>query len=299
MRALWLPTVLRNAGLTVHEVSGWKTRGADSWGPIRGITCHHTAGSRNSTDAGEIKVLVDGRAGLPGPIAQLYLSRDGDWHVIASGHCNHNKTGWGGPNKGYGNDSLLGVEAQHSGAGETWTAVQYDSYVRGVAALVNHQASGWDVSVARVAGHKEHQPGDKSDPTFNMDTFRARVATMTKELKEWDEMASQAEVQAAVEAGVRNVLNDPQRLSPAIVAARVHDRDGWGEMSDRSVWGRLFEGMMNVQKALTVFIAYETAEDLEEADGEDKRDVLLADIKEAAQRIEAVLTPPAPTTSHE
>lgn len=183
MRVLWLPNVLRAAGLTVHEVAGWKTRGADSFGPVRGITCHHTAGSRTSSDAGEINTLVNGRPGLAGPIAQLYLSRTGDWHVVASGHCNHNLVGWAGPNEGYGNDNLLGIEAQHSGAGEPWTARQYDSYVRGVAALVRHEAPGWDVTVGRVAGHKEHQPGAKTDPSFDMDTFRAQVRA---EIDNWE-----------------------------------------------------------------------------------------------------------------
>lgn len=184
MRALWLPSVLRAAGLTVHEVAGWKTRGADSFGPVRGITCHHTAGSRTSSDEGEIRTLLNGSNSAPPPIAQLYLSRTGDWHVIASGLCYHNKVGWGGPNSGYGNDSLLGIEAQHSGGDEPWTQRQYDSYVRGVAALVRHQASGWDVTVGRVAGHKEHQPGAKTDPSFNMDTFRARVR---EEISTWED----------------------------------------------------------------------------------------------------------------
>lgn len=184
MRVLWLPTVLRAAGLTVHEVPGWRTRGADSFGPVRGITCHHTAGSRTSTDEGEIRTLLNGSETAPPPIAQLYLSRTGDWHVVASGLCYHNKVGWGGPNSGYGNDSLLGIEAQHSGGDEPWTQRQYDSYIRGVAALVRHQASGWDVTVGRVAGHKEHQPGAKTDPSFNMDTFRARVR---EEISTWED----------------------------------------------------------------------------------------------------------------
>jgi hypothetical protein len=184
MRATWLADVLRDAGLTVREVSGWKTRGSDSWGPVRGITCHHTAGARNSTDEGEINVLINGRPGLSGPIAQLYLSRTGVWWVIAAGHCNHNKIGTAGPNKGYGNDALLGVEAQHSGGTEPWTDVQYDSYVRGVAALVRHKASGWDVSPSRVAGHREHQPGEKSDPTFNMNSFRTQV---WEEIADWED----------------------------------------------------------------------------------------------------------------
>ena len=191
MRLLWLPDVLRDAGLTVHEVAGWRTRGSDSWGPIRGITIHETRGSRTSTDAGEISVLVNGRPGLSGPIAQLYLSRTGAWHVVASGRANHNKVGWAGPNKGYGNSNLLGIEAQHA-AGEPWTDRQYDSYVRGVAALVRRLG----IPVSRVAGHKEHQPGEKSDPSIDMDKFRARVAALLD--GEDDDMPTPAEIAAAV-----------------------------------------------------------------------------------------------------
>lgn len=175
MRLLWLPSVLRAAGLTVHEYQGWKTRGSESFGPVRGITCHGTAGSVRSTDAGELRTLVTGSTSAKPPIAQLYLSRSGEVWVVASGTCNHNKTGWGGPNEGYGNDSLLGIEAQHHPA-EPWTDVQYRAYVRLVAALVAHRADGYDVTVGRVAGHGEHQPGAKTDPWFDMTKFRRDVA---------------------------------------------------------------------------------------------------------------------------
>ena len=172
-RLLWLPDVLRAAGLTVHEVAGWRDRGAVEFDP-RGIVCHETRGSLKSTDAGEIRVLLHGSNTAPPPIAQLYLSRTGDWHVVASGRCNHVRVGWAGPFKGSGNTRLLGIEAQHA-AGEAWTDVQYRSYVRGVAALVRR--TGWG-----VAGHKEHQPGghghssSKTDPAFNMDQFRRNVS---------------------------------------------------------------------------------------------------------------------------
>ncbi|MEO3930924.1 N-acetylmuramoyl-L-alanine amidase [Micromonosporaceae bacterium B7E4] len=172
-RLLWLPEVLRAAGLTVHEVSGWRTRGSDSWSP-RGIICHETRGSKTSTDAGEIGVLLNGSATAPPPIAQLYLSRTGHWHVVASGRCNHVRTGWAGPFKGIGNSGLIGIEAQHA-LGEPWTDRQYDSYVRGVAAL--KRRTGWG-----IGGHKEHQPAGyghsstKTDPSFSMVQFRADVA---------------------------------------------------------------------------------------------------------------------------
>jgi len=175
MRILWFVDVLRAAGLTVHEVSGWRTRGSATFDP-RGIMCHETRGSRNSTDTAEIRVLLEGSATAPPPIAQLYLSRTGDWHVIASGRCNHALVGWAGPFKGVGNTGLVGIEAQHA-LGEPWTARQYDSYVRGVAAMVRH--TGWG-----VAGHKEHQPAGyghpsvKTDPSFDMDQFRRDVAAL-------------------------------------------------------------------------------------------------------------------------
>jgi hypothetical protein len=175
MRLLWLADVLRSAGLTVHEVGGWRNRGSSSFEP-RGIMCHETRGSLHSTDAGEIYVLLNGSPTAPPPIAQLYLSRTGHWHVIASGRCNHVLTGWAGPFKGVGNSGLVGIEAQHA-LGEPWTDRQYDSYVRGVAAL--KRRTGWG-----VAGHKEHQPGGhghssvKTDPSFNMNTFRRDVEAL-------------------------------------------------------------------------------------------------------------------------
>ncbi|GAA3764184.1 hypothetical protein GCM10022225_57680 [Plantactinospora mayteni] len=173
MRLLWLADVLRSAGLTVHEVGGWRSRGSTSFDP-HGIMCHETRGSLRSTDAGEIYVLLHGSATAPPPIAQLYLSRTGHWHVIASGRCNHVRVGWAGPFKGVGNSGLIGIEAQHA-LGEPWTNRQYDSYVRGVRAL--RDRTGWG-----IAGHKEHQPAGyghpsvKTDPSFNMNQFRRDVA---------------------------------------------------------------------------------------------------------------------------
>lgn len=221
MRLTWLPGVLRAAGLTVHTASGWAERGSSSWGPIEGITIHETRGSRTSTDAGEIGVLINGSSTAPPPIAQLYLSRSGDWWVVASGRCNHNLTGWAGPNKGLGNSRLLGIEAQHA-AGEPWTARQYDSYVRGVAALVRHLR----IPVSRVAGHKEHQPypppkgqtSTKSDPEFDMAKFRRDVAAaLTREDDSMDRAEFIGHMKAAVaDPSIREVLRRaPWEFKPA------------------------------------------------------------------------------------
>lgn len=228
MRLLTLPDVLRRAGLTVHEVSGWRTRGEDNFGPLRGITCHHTAGSRTSTDAGELHTLINGSSSAPPPIAQLYLSRTGHWHVVASGVCWHNLIGTAGPNKGYGNYQLIGIEAQHSGAGEPWTPTQYRSYVRGVAALCD----GLGVPVAHVAGHKEHQPGQKTDPTFDMAKFRADVSA---EL-DGDDMTPEQ-----VKAAVIEALNTVPLVLPDGVRDRLAAAKWSTSQTATSMLSRVFE----------------------------------------------------------
>ncbi|HEY6253996.1 MAG TPA: N-acetylmuramoyl-L-alanine amidase, partial [Candidatus Angelobacter sp.] len=57
-----------------------------------------------------------------------------------------------------------------------WPAVQMDAYQRGVAAILAHIGKGADF----CAGHKEFAlpPGRKSDPSFDMNTFRSAVATI-------------------------------------------------------------------------------------------------------------------------
>lgn len=170
MRLLWLADVLRGAGLTVHEEPGWQTRGGDTFAP-RGVICHATASSRTSTPAGDINVICyTGSATAPAPISQLYLARTGEWWVLASGRCNHVRIGWAGPFQGLGNGNLVGIEAANDDISEAWPPAQYDSYTRGVAAILRH--TGWPPPV----GHKEHQPGAKVDPTFDMTLFRGRVA---------------------------------------------------------------------------------------------------------------------------
>lgn len=178
MRLLWLADVLRAAGLTVHEYDGWRTRGLESFGPIRGIVCHGTAGSWTSTDAGELRVIaITGSGTASAPIANLYLSRSGAWWVVASGTCTGVKTGTAGPLAGYSDDAVVQIEAQHAST-EPWTDVQYRSYVRGCAALAAHKATNYDVPVARIVGHYEHQPREKTDPWFDMSKFRAEVAAV-------------------------------------------------------------------------------------------------------------------------
>jgi N-acetyl-anhydromuramyl-L-alanine amidase AmpD len=170
---LWLPEVLRNAGLKVADVDGWEVRGHGDVGRTLGVLCHHTAGPR-SGNMPSLGVLVNGRSDLPGPLAQLGLGRDGTYYVVAAGRCYHAGVGeWNGVRDG--NTHFIGIEAENTGGTNDtpWPQVQVDAYQRGVAAILRQIKRG----AADCAGHKEYAlpRGRKPDPTLDMDVFRAAV----------------------------------------------------------------------------------------------------------------------------
>ena len=175
----WLPDVLRGAGLKVAEVDGWRERGRGEMGRVLGVLCHHTANS-SPLNMPTLKILINGREGddaLPGPLAQLGLGRDGTYYVIAAGRCNHaGKGSWRGIVSG--NSNFIGIEAENGGTTRDfpWPLVQMDAYHRGVAAILAHVGQ----DAAFCAGHREFAlpPKRKEDPIFNMDAFRATVATI-------------------------------------------------------------------------------------------------------------------------
>jgi N-acetylmuramoyl-L-alanine amidase/Putative peptidoglycan binding domain len=167
----WLPDALLGAGLKVAPVDGWEIRGRGDVGRTLGILCHHTAGPKNG-NMPSLDTIIHGRPDLNGPLAQLGLGRDGTFYVIAAGRCNHAGEGaWRGLNTG--NTNFIGIEAENTGLPDDtpWPAIQIDAYQRGVAAILKHAGLGpeW------CAGHKEYAPNRKTDPTLNMDNFRATV----------------------------------------------------------------------------------------------------------------------------
>ena len=169
----WLFDVLRAAGLKVARQDGWETRGRDV-GPIVGVICHHTAGPKNG-NMPSLNTVINGRPGLPGPLAQLGLGRDGTYYVIAAGKANHAGAGsWQGVTTG--NTSFIGIEAENTGLNNDlpWPEVQMDAYRRGVAAILKHINRGAEF----CAGHKEYAPKRKIDPTFDMKAFRSSVAAI-------------------------------------------------------------------------------------------------------------------------
>lgn len=178
---IWLPDVLKTAGLKVSLVPGWENRGLGNVGQIQGVICHHTGGAGpekgNMPSLGTLKNgrgASPGLKALPGPLAQLGLGRDGTYYVIAAGRAIH---AGAGSFKGVatGNSSFIGIEAENKGVpSDPWPAEQLEAYHRGVAAILGHL--GKDSTFC--CGHKEYAlpKGRKNDPTFDMQVFRSAVA---------------------------------------------------------------------------------------------------------------------------
>lgn len=175
----WLASELLAAGLKVAEQPGWKTRGHGNVGMIKGVMCHHTAGPLHG-NMPSLGVITNGRPDLPGPLSQLGLGRDGTYFIVAAGRAFHAGAGnWQGITKG--NSSFIGIEAENTGylngpKADPWPAVQIDAYERGVAAILKKIG----VDAIMCCGHKEYAlpQGRKSDPTFDMPTFRSHVAAI-------------------------------------------------------------------------------------------------------------------------
>jgi len=174
---IWLPKVLKDAGLKVAEQPGWQTRGHGDVDDIKGVICHHTAGPLNG-NMPSLGIVTNGRPDLSGPLSQLCLGRDGTYFVVAAGRAFHAGAGsWQGISSG--NSSFIGIEAENSGfvsgpkAEFPWPTIQMDSYVRGCAAILAHIKA----EPIMCCGHKEYAlpKGRKNDPTFNMDVFRLEV----------------------------------------------------------------------------------------------------------------------------
>ena len=169
----WIPDALRGAGLRVIEVPGWERRSHGPMGDIRGVLCHHTAGGGPN----DWKVVRDGRAGLPGPLAHLVLEKSGEFRVIAAGQCWHAGAADSDAiarrvacTRNNGNQHLIGIEGVS--AGREWTPAQRNAYPRGVAALLRAMGLGAD----RCIGHKEWAPRRKIDPgNWDMNDMRATV----------------------------------------------------------------------------------------------------------------------------
>lgn len=177
-RCLWLPDVLRDAGLKVETVPGWEKRGKEpkEW---LAQAFHHTASNRKGGPRNSLRIVTDGRPDVPGPLCNALPDRNGVWVVVAAGAANHPGVSYlperGGISSGV-KYWMLGWECENDGIGEPWPTRQLDSIEIGEAAVGAHL--GWPPE-SNVYGHKEiaRPVGRKIDPwLIDMNDHRRRVA---------------------------------------------------------------------------------------------------------------------------
>lgn len=136
---IWLPDVLRAAGLQCDIFPGAFDRGHGDFGNIWGVVCHHT-GSFGETPNGIANHPTLGLA------SQLTLSPQGLYTLCGVGVAWHAGAGsWPGLPDGGANQYTIGIEGINDGGGSPgkphhvpWSDTQYDAYVRGVAAILAH-----------------------------------------------------------------------------------------------------------------------------------------------------------------
>ena len=182
---VWLTQVLRAAGLVVHEYPGAYDRGHGDFGNIWGVVGHHT-GSYGETPHG---IAEHPQLGLA---SQLYLGRNGEYTLCGVGIAWHAGDGsWPGLPDDGANEYTIGIEAANDGGGvpgkphrwvrpdgtPVWSDVQYDAYVRGVAAILDHLGQ----PTSHFIGHKEWAGAEqgKWDPgAIDMNIMRRDVDTV-------------------------------------------------------------------------------------------------------------------------
>ncbi|MEU9120432.1 N-acetylmuramoyl-L-alanine amidase [Streptomyces sp. NPDC048506] len=187
-----LLTALRDEGLTVVEVTGWRTHNRDGqgpWGPVHGVVVHHTG---TSGAEHTVEVCHDGRPDLPGPLCHGVITKDGRVHLVGWGRANHAGLGDGDVLRAViaekrlppddeadtdGNRAFYGFECENLGDGhDPWPEAQLAALEKAAAAIC--RAHSW--TERSVIGHLEWQPGKVDPRGFTMDRLRERIAARLK-----------------------------------------------------------------------------------------------------------------------
>lgn len=163
---VWLPEVIRGAGVKCDIFPGAMDRGHGDFGAIWGPFMHHTG----SFGASPGSIANHPELGLA---SQLHLAPNGVATLCGVGIAWHAGTGsWPGIPTNNGNQVCIGIEAAHNGTG-AWSAEQYGSYLKIVRAINKRLGNPWN----KVVAHKEYGAiQGKWDPgNLDMKLFRQRL----------------------------------------------------------------------------------------------------------------------------
>lgn len=163
---VWLPDVIRAAGVKCNIFPGAFDRGHGDFGTIWGPFMHHT---------GSFGETPNGIANHPslGLASQIHLAADGVATLCGVGIAWHAGTGsWPGIPTNNGNQVCIGIEAAHNGT-SAWSAAQYGSYLKIVRAINKRLGN----PLNKVVAHKEYGAiQGKWDPgNLDMKLFRQRL----------------------------------------------------------------------------------------------------------------------------
>lgn len=191
----WLVALHAEGVATAVPYGDWRTLGRDAatgktFGPVHGVTIHHTAGSSS------LGVVHNGTGDLPGPLCHGHLPKSGTVNMISTHRANHAGTFAQNAHDAVlaesgvhpypdatepvdGNDSYYGLEIENKGDGvDVYPIGQYIAAVKWATAICRFH--GWTEN--SVIGHKEgtRRKIDPKGPvegsgTFTMNDFRQDV----------------------------------------------------------------------------------------------------------------------------
>lgn len=197
-------TYIQKYGVPVEYVPGWEKRGNVSFNP-KAVVAHHTAGAPTGIRP-SLNVCTYGRAGLSGPLCNIFLDRNGVAVVVAAGRANH--AGVGGFRGLTGNSAVFGIEAESTGVGTLpWTDAQLKSYPKVIAGLLDSigQDHTW------VTNHKVWAPTRKVDCAgLTNDWFQNETRKAMQFIRQEDDMFSDED---------RKVLNQNGQVAWNILRA--------------------------------------------------------------------------------
>lgn len=242
-RALWLPDVLRDAGLPVEVVPEFGVAGKEPKEWLAQVN-HHTASSPRGGPRPSLPVVREGRPDVPGPLSNTLVDRNGVWVCTSSGAANHPGVSYiphrGGIASGV-KYWTLGHEIELSGVGEPFPVGGrlYESVARGNAAIaiyLGHDVAGdlWDhKAIARPVGRKiDVDPYDLGHGRIYVARLITGTPTPTPIPEDWFTMATEQDLTRVVDAAVAPLREEIRNLRTegakrAAVARDPRDQRAW------------------------------------------------------------------------